>query len=391
MKKKNLFFACAALIAVSSCTSEINEEGFVDKANSISFNAYSNKSRALTTDITSDNMKDDQSGFGVVGYTHNDNKIYLYKGSNAAVQQKYVTSSNSWEYADKGDLKFWPKVNMDFYAYFPYSDNATFTATNTTGNVMTINTTCAHDVLFAYVADQEKTTRVPLNFYHAFAKIKELVIEMPTEGNLYKSHCQIEVQKVEFINTSTKGDVNVDYQGKATYTVSDPNATLNKTLESNVLVQSVTDKNSGTLISNGTSAAGYFFATNSTEVKNVIGTRKAMWDGDKANITNGTLSASELVCLKLTCKVWNGADDDKYYYVGGDSSFGEIYIPLKGNTDSDPSTSVTTFDAGKRYTYTIKMKDNVGYTDEGDPILTPILFTVSSVDSWDEVSVTITL
>lgn len=391
MMKKNVLFAFAALIAVSSCTSEINEEGFVDKANSISFNAYSNKSRALDTDITSDNMNQDNSGFGVVGYTHDNNKIYLYKGSNVAVQQTW--DRNSWEYADKGDLKFWPKVNMDFYAYFPYSETVTFTSTNSSGDVMTIkNVDCSHDVLFAFVGDQEKTTRVPLNFYHAFAKIKGLVIELPTDGNLYKSHCQIEVEKVEFINTSTKGDVNVDYQGKATYTVSDPNATLNKTLNTNVLVQSVTDKNSGILISNGTSAAGYFFATNSTEAKNVIGTGKAMWDGKNDTFSESDkLSNKGLVCLKLTCKVWNGADDDKYYYVGGDSSFGEIYIPLKGNTDSDPSTSVTTFDAGKRYTYTIKMKDNVGFDDNGDPILTPILFKVSSVVGWDDVAVTITL
>ena len=47
--------------------------------------------------------------------------------------------------------------------------------------------------------------------------------------------------------------------------------------------------------------------------------------------------------------------------------------------------------AGKRYTYIIKMKDNVGFTDEGDPILTPILFIVSSVDDWDDVTVTISL
>ena len=82
---------------------------------------------------------------------------------------------------------------------------------------------------------------------------------------------------------------------------------------------------------------------------------------------------------------------NKYYYVGGDSSFGEIYIPLKGNTDSDPSTSVTTFDAGKRYIYNIVMKDNVGFDDKGNPILTPILFKVSSVVGWEDVTVTITL
>ena len=37
------------------------------------------------------------------------------------------------------------------------------------------------------------------------------------------------------------------------------------------------------------------------------------------------------------------------------------------------------------------MKDNVGYTNEGDPILTPILFNVSSVSDWSDVNVTITL
>lgn len=393
MMKKNFLFAFAALIAVSSCTSEINEEGFVDKANSISFNAYSNKSRALTTDITSSNMRNDDSGFGVVGYTHNDNKIYLYKGSNAAVQQKYVSSSDSWEYADKGDLKFWPKVNMDFYAYFPYSETVTFTSTNSSGDVMTIkNVDCSHDVLFAYVYDQKKTTRVPLNFYHAFAKIKGLVIELPTEGNLFKSNCQVKVQNVEFINTSTSGDIKVENGGVASYSVTSPNATLKR----NLTGSEVTINNSsttGTLINNDDKAKDYLFATNSstTATNFVKGTGKTMWDGIKASIggEGAKLSTSELVCLKLTCKVWNGADHNKYYYVGDNDNYGEIYIPLT-KTDATPN-DVITFDAGKRYTYTIKMKDNVGFDDNGDPILTPILFNVESVADWTDVNVTITL
>ena len=118
-----------------------------------------------------------------------------------------------------------------------------------------------------------------------------------------------------------------------------------------------------------------------------------MWDGVKSNITgtNNKLSESGLVCLKLTCKVWNGTDDNKYYYVGGDgdNNYGEVYIPLKGNASN--SNSVSTLDAGKRYTYKIVMNDNVGYTNEGDPILTPILFNVSSVTGWEDVTVTITL
>ena len=37
------------------------------------------------------------------------------------------------------------------------------------------------------------------------------------------------------------------------------------------------------------------------------------------------------------------------------------------------------------------MKDNVGFKDNGDPILKPILFNVSSVTGWDDVTVTINL
>ena len=55
--KKILFIALGALLATSSCTSEVNEEGFIDKANAISFNAYPNKSRAVTGDVTTSNMK----------------------------------------------------------------------------------------------------------------------------------------------------------------------------------------------------------------------------------------------------------------------------------------------------------------------------------------------
>ena len=115
-----------------------------------------------------------------------------------------------------------------------------------------------------------------------------------------------------------------------------------------------------------------------------------MWNGTNTSLTEGkTLENLGQVCLKLTCKVWNGTDDNKYYYVGGDGdNYGEVYIPLMG-TDSN-SNSVTTFEAGKRYTYNIVFKDNVGFKVNGDPVLRPILFSASVV-GWDDVEVTITL
>lgn len=389
--KKIGYFMGAALLTLGSCTNEINEEGFVDKANTISFNAYPNKTRAMDVDVTSDNMKNDH--FGVVGYK-SDNSIYLYKGTNSAVEQQWQQpsgESGSWEYSKMEDLKFWPSGSMDFYAYFPYTDNATFAESNSSSDVMTIpNVDCSHDVLFAYKGSQEKIARVPLTFNHAFSKIKGLVIEMPAAGSLFKSNCQVEVQKVEFINTSTKGDVKVNNSGKASYSVNSTNVTLRETLDPVVTINNTNAIKY--LINNGTNAKGYLFATNSSETNYVTGTGKTMWDGVKTNISgpNNKLSESGLVCLKLTCKVWNGTDSNKYYYVGGDGdNYDEVYIPLKG--DDSNSNSVSTLDAGKRYTYKIVMKDNVGYTNEGDPILTPILFNVSSVTGWEEVTVTITL
>ena len=394
--KKIYLFACATLLAFSGCTNEISEDGFVDKTNAISFSAYPTKSRVVAGDVTTDNMTGDN--FGVVGYTHDDNKIYLFKkdnDKNKAVEQTYVpgsgSSSGTWEYANKGDLKFWPEGSMNFYAYFPYSDNATFDNSGASRYVMTIPVDCSHDVLFAYAGNQNKQDRVPLTFHHAFAKMKKLTIQMPADGILYQSNCQIVVQKVEFINTSTKGNIKVNANGIAFYDVASSNETLSETLDEVVTINK-TVGNSKDLFDNGTNAKGYFFATNDDpEVNSVIGTGstgKAMWDGVKTNITStsGKLSDSELVCLKLTCKVWNGTS---HYYVGDEEgNYGEVYIPLKG-TDSN-SNSITTFDAGKRYTYKIVMKDNVGYTDKGDPILTPILFSASVV-GWDDVEVTITL
>ena len=382
----------AALLTLGSCTNEINEEGFVDKAKTISFNAYPNKTRAVDGDVTSGNIKDDN--FGVFGYYNNSPYLYVLENTTKkAVEQTWQPSgeSGSWEYSNMGDLKFWPSGSMDFYAYFPYSDNATFAESNSSSDVMTIsNVDCSHDVLFAYQGSQEKTVRVPLTFNHAFSKIKGLIIEMPAAGSLFKSNCHVEVQKVEFINTDTKGDVKVNNSGKASYSVNSTNVTLIETLDPVVTINKTAGNTSKYLINNGTNAKGYLFATNSSEINSVTGTGKIMWDGTKNLWDEGTTVESlGQVCLKLTCKVWNGTDSNKYYYVGGNSGYDDVYIPLKG-TDTN-SNSVSTLDAGKRYTYKIVMNDNVGYTNEGDPILTPILFNVSSVSDWSDVNVTIKL
>ena len=382
----------AALLTLGSCTNEINEEGFVDKANTISFNAYSNKTRAVTGDVTSENIKGDN--FGVFGYYNNSPYLYVLENTTKkAVKQKWNSTSSNWEYVNPSELKFWPDGSMDFYAYFPSSENVTFEESNANSNVMTIsNVDCSRDVLFA-----KHTTsyieRVPLTFYHAFSKIKKVNVSIGNDtekGYVKDAGVSVEIKNVEFINTSISGTVKVDNSGVASYEVASPNVTLSKDLSSSVVTVNSTEL-TGTLIDNSTSG-GYLFATTSesTETNNVKGTGKTMWDGTNNSWAVGTtLENLGQVCLKLTCKVWNGTVDNKYYYLGDNANYGVMYIPLTG-TLADP-TNVSTFEAGKRYTYNIVFKDNVGFRDNGDPVLRPILFEVESVSDWSDVNVTIKL
>lgn len=392
--KKIGYFMGAALLTLGSCTNEINEEGFVDKAKTISFNAYSNKTRAVTGDVTSENIKGDN--FGVFGYYNNSPYLYVLENTTKkAVEQTWNHTSSNWEYVNPSELKFWPDGSMDFYAYFPSSENVTFEESNANANsnVMTIsNVDCSHDVLFAQksITYQE---RVPLTFYHAFSKIKKVDVSIgdnADKGYVKDAGVSVEIQKVEFINTSTSGTVKVDNSGVASYEVASPNVTLSKDLSSSVVTVNSTEL-TGTLIDNSTSG-GYLFATTSesTETNNVKGTGKTMWNGTNNSWAAGTtLENLGQVCLKLTCKVWNGTVDNKYYYLGDNANYGVMYIPLTG-TLADP-TNVSTFEAGKRYTYNIVFKDNVGFRDNGDPVLRPILFEVESVSDWSDVNVTIKL
>ena len=379
--KKFGYVTCAALLVLSSCTNEINEEGFVDKAKTISFSAYSNKTRTYTSgDADISVMK--TGSFGVVGYT-SDNNLYL-GSTNKAIEQVWKTDASYtgggyWDYNVSSELKYWPSSTMDFYAYFPYSgDGDTFASSSTENTIMTItNETGNQDVLFARQAGQSQTAYVPLRFNHAFSKIKAINIKVAAVD------VSVTVQKVEVLNTSTKGKVLVDNTGNASY-----EATQSDIIRSFDLSSSPKTINYGTngveLFNN--EANGYLFATNSSVQHYVKGTGKTMWSGNKADLNGGNLSTSEFVCLKLTCKVKAAG----HYLVGSENDYGQMYIPMHGTSAN--SADISELLAGRRYTYNIIMQSNVGYEDDGDPImLAPIRFSVNEVTAWNDVEVTINL
>ena len=382
--KKNVCLMGVALLTLGSCTNEINEEGFVDKANTISFSAYSNKTRTGYTSGDVDISKMKEGSFGVVGYT-DDNRLYLGK-KDKAVEQVWNSTTNCWEYKVPSEMKYWPSSgNMDFFAYFPFSATGDeFAEKYTEGSadhVMTIqNNTGNQDVLFAYVADRSRTDLVHLQFHHAFAKVAGVKVKAGI------SKLKVEVKQIEVINTQTKGKLQITAQGNASYLNYEGGNTprIFSFDEAKVVQQPESGENNFiTLVSN--SDNGYVFATNETLQNNVIGTNTKMWDGNN-KVIGGSLTTKGEICLKLTCKV----SVDGHYYLGaasGENEYGDMYIPM-----TNQATGVYSLLAGKRYFYEITMNSNVGYKDNGEPVLPyPIKFTVDGVTSWDDVTITITL
>lgn len=376
------YISLAALLALASCTNEINEEGFVDKENTIAFSAYSNKTRAYPGgDADISVMK--TGSFGVVGYINTDNTLFLGSASKAIEQvwkaDASYTGGGYWDYNVSSELKYWPSSTMDFYAYFPYSGSGdTFASSSTENTIMTItNETGNQDVLFARQAGQSQIAYVPLRFNHAFSKIKAINIKVAAVD------VSVTVQKVEVLNTSTKGKVLVDNTGNASY-----ETTQSDKIRSFDLSSSPKTINYGTdgVELFGNEANGYLFATNSRVQHYVEGTGKTLWNGNKGDLNGGNLSTSNFVCLKLTCKVKAAG----HYLVGGEDQYGEMYIPMHGTSAN--SADISELLAGRRYTYNIIMQSNVGYKDNGDPImLAPIRFSVNEVPDWGDVTVTINL
>ena len=380
--KKFGYLMGAALLTLGSCTNEINEEGFVDKANTISFNAYSNKTRAGYTsgDVDISVMK--TGSFGVVGYKNSDNNLYL-GSTTKATEQVWNEKKNAWDYKNEKDKKYWPSGSMDFFAYFPYSDGgATFATTKTTDPVMTIKSDNGNqDILFSYIKDRTQTDLVHLYFYHALSKIKSVEIQVAAPD------IEVSVSNIEILNSYTKGNINVDNTGVATY--SDGTTPRSVGFSPAKTIKSHTTETDRVLFDN--TANAYLFATNTTEHDKVKGTGQTMWNGTKDALNGGNLSGSNFICMKVTGKVKHHTETNKdEYLVGSADSDGVMYIPLRGNSAN--SADISEFLAGRRYIYKIVMSSNVGYKDNGDPImLSYIKFGVNQVYGWSDVIVTINL
>lgn len=97
-------------------------------------------------------------------------------------------------------------------------------------------------------------------------------------------------------------------------------------------------------------------------------TKWATVDGTPVSIA--TANAAYNTYIKVYCKIKNGDT----YLVGSESAFGEVYIPFAAN-----------WQMGKKYVYTINIgTGNGGFDADGNPLIMPIKYEVTSVDDWTD-------
>jgi len=391
MKTKFILGLATMAVAVASCTNDEVVNSIENaKQTPIGFGTYVNGTRAeayAVGDVTTALMKSSTEGFGVVGYKNN-GAIYLGveatdESATAAIQQKW--NGSTWEYGTPSELSFWPEgSNMDFYAYFPYASTTSVKIASANGeNSTPLEITSwadGQDVLVASNVDLAANTaeRIPLTFAHAFAKIKAVTVIQDKDGAI--KDYEIIVHSISFLNTATKGNIKVANGGAISYENS--NTVRSFSFQSEKTVGKTTGSSPETttnLIEDSNNA--YIFPASS------------IWDGSIEGIPDGkTLAMAEMVVMVLEAKVffWSQNPADGDYKVGSSSNYGKIYIPLNLTIPEEKSSASIV--AGKRYTFNITMKDNVGYKDNGSPIFSkPIKFN-ASVNDWEtDITVDITL
>lgn len=348
MKLQNFILVTAAAVAMSSCSNEELDSNLLADSNAISFNAVANKaSRATIVNATSD-IKD----FTVDAFTNS--------GAQYMTETKIKKDSSNWVYANDADLRYWPNTgNLDFYAVSPA--NATKSITN---DKKTISYTATDeyssddiadntDVMYAVALDKTKTTNngvVNLQFHHILSQV---MFKAKTEN---VKDFVVNIKNFSICNVKSDGTYKVPASAS-----NDDNKLENWNTESSsktsyVVLKGNEDTPVTTINSNTTTTD-----INPTTPLLMIPQELTKWV--PAKITGETTTSY----LKIDCQILQNGQ----YLHGENGKYPSIYVPFG-----------TTWEPGKRYTYTLTFGG--GYDANGNPILTPITFT-AQVDDWTNV------
>lgn len=399
MKKNLLALVAFSGILFTSCSNEMDQMvEQQNEKNAIGFSTYSMMSKG--TPITGNRPSIPEGGlwqdpsnflcqgrrFHVAAYINDATNQYM----NAGIKFEGGTLGYGWHYINQLDKAYWPTKGelLNFYAAHPYADFYHPTESSRKGTIsyenankqMTINYTVPNeiqnqeDLMYACQLRQQKPetgSAVQLNFKHALNQInfmgrtdsKNLYVEIAPNG--------IQVCNIKSSGTLTVTEKSASWIAAEKTKVNYSIATINS---GNVTI------NTQPSLPNGSGPGGNpTFITNSSNVLMLIPQAVTAWD----RTTNASGQANSY--LKINCKIWvktGDLDSDRVYLHGSaptaepvSDGYAFMYVPFAG-TGMDQT--------GKKITYTLIFGG--GYTDEGQPILTPITFDTAVTD-WGFVSI----
>ncbi|MGL4806292.1 MAG: fimbrillin family protein, partial [Bacteroidales bacterium] len=298
--------------------------------------------------------------------------------------KKYLSAqieynATSWKYKNDLDKAYWPSGSLNFFAVAPYSDF--YPAVPATGNTVRYfntkddksmeitytvptETNKQQDLMYATTAPIKKPSegKVQLNFKHALNQIhfmgrtdsKNLkVIINPSNGIQL---CNVYGSAVGTVNQGDQSVIVWDYTSKKSDQVF-TNVTPAKTPVVDIVINT-TPINADAVI-----------LTKETDVLMLLPQPNTLL----AWVPSSTTTPKTGSYLKISCKLIALAEDgttELAYLHGTNEVFADMYVPFNCSAMAA---------SGKKITYTLIFGG--GYTDEGQPILTPITFD-TAVQDW---------
>lgn len=356
MKKILLSVAAISGLMFASCTNEADQISEAQKEqNAIGFSTYSMLSKGNPVE-SNDAFAKNGSSFEVVGF--------LDAPAGQYMKAQISHDGTSWGYANPLEKAYWPKSgNLNFYAITPYTDfypvksgnKITYASGSATVNyTIPTKTSEQQDLMYAFTAPLSKPAsggNVTLPFKHA---LNQVHFKAKTESN--NLFVDIDANGIQLCNLKNTGTFSF---GAASSSWSATSGKVAFTATSNL----VTDIKS----------TGLTTISSTSDVLMLMPQAVTAWVPAAAP-NNATGIDQAGAYLKINCRLYTKVGDQKVYYHGDDKGFAFMFIPFPG-TGMDGQ--------GKKITYTLIFGG--GYTDPGEPILTPITFD-TTVENWDDVN-----
>lgn len=359
MNKIYLFTAAFAVMAsLSGCSdTELASIDTAQEKTPIGFHTVGSQmgSRATIID-SSEDLKStdfkvyafDGDGNAFMGKNDTDDDLMAHNG----VHIKFDNTTSAWTYANPSDLRYWPDSKLDFYAVSPGTvadeqlklhynwkinkDKQTITYSS----FDEYGSTSGHqnlDVMYAVAKGQTNSNggKVNLTFKHILSQV---LFKAKTNDD----KMEVQIKEMKFHN----------FQPGGTFSIPVEEWELNSYV---IIPVTVGMDETKTVTSTSTEVITKPMLFIPQTLTAWAPTRETKTEADNANPKHSY--------LEITCRIkQNGT------YLFGKGGFDTLYVPFSA-----------TWEPGKRYVYTLIFGG--GYTDQGEPILTPINFTASA-DDW---------